>query len=182
MRIFASFGSILFSYDSGYINSVLGMVSFGVLSEIGTCTDAHFKAYVKQTMGHPVPISNEERTGYALSTSQRSLIVSILSAGTLFGALIGGQAAEWVGRRLTTMISCLIFAIGVAVQAVAFNVSTLAVARLFAGLGVGGVSTVVILYVSRDIAKASSWTPCLGLPMSYYDRLARCCLRQPRDS
>jgi MFS transporter, SP family, sugar:H+ symporter len=99
-------------------------------------------------MGHAVPITEDE-TGYALTSSQRSLIVSILSAGTFFGALAGGQAAEWVGRRLTIMISCLVFAIGVAIQVAATTVNTLVGGRLVAGLGVGGVSAVVILYVSE---------------------------------
>jgi MFS transporter, SP family, sugar:H+ symporter len=100
-------------------------------------------------MGHAVPISEDEPTGYTLSASQKSLIVSILSAGTFFGALIGGQCAEWIGRRLTIMVSCLIFAIGVAIQVAASTVNTLAAGRLIAGLGVGGVSVVVILYVSE---------------------------------
>lgn len=100
-------------------------------------------------MGHAVPITTDDPTGYALTSSQRSLIVSILSAGTFFGALVGGQAAEWFGRRITIMISCLIFAIGVIIQAAATTVNTLVGGRLVAGLGVGGVSAVVILYVSE---------------------------------
>jgi MFS transporter, SP family, sugar:H+ symporter len=100
-------------------------------------------------MGHPVSISDDNPNGYALSSSQRSLIVSILSAGTFFGALFGGQAAEWVGRRITIMISCLVFAIGVAIQVAAETANTLVGGRLVAGLGVGGVSVVVILYVSE---------------------------------
>jgi MFS transporter, SP family, sugar:H+ symporter len=104
--------------------------------------------FVKRTMGHAVPIT-EDKTGYALASSQRSLIVSILSAGTFLGALAGGQAAEWVGRRLTIMISCLIFSIGVAIQVAATTANTLVGGRLVAGLGVGGVSAVVILYVSE---------------------------------
>jgi MFS transporter, SP family, sugar:H+ symporter len=100
-------------------------------------------------MGHAVPITDANPTGHTLSSSQRSLVVSILSAGTFFGALIGGQAAEWIGRRITIMVSCLIFAIGVAVQVAATTVKELVGGRLVAGLGVGGVSAVVILYVSE---------------------------------
>lgn len=100
-------------------------------------------------MGHPVPVTSQNTNGYNLSSSQRSLIVSILSAGTFLGALFGGQAAEWVGRRVTIMLSCLIFAIGVAVQVAAITANMLVGGRLIAGLGVGGVSAVVILYVSE---------------------------------
>ena len=100
-------------------------------------------------MGHAVPITAENPTGHTLTSSQRALIVSILSAGTFFGALIGGQAAESIGRRITIMVSCLIFAIGVAVQVAATTANTLVGGRLVAGLGVGGVSAVVIVYVSE---------------------------------
>ena len=122
-------------------------------------------------MGHAVPITTENPTGYILSSSQRSLIVSILSAGTFFGALISGQAAEWVGRRITIMVSCLIFAIGVAIQVAATTVNTLVGGRLVAGLGVGGISAVVILYVSEISPKrvrgvlvsAYQWAITIGL-------------------
>ncbi|KAK2763356.1 hypothetical protein FQN54_009992 [Arachnomyces sp. PD_36] len=127
---FASFGGILFGYDSGYINGVLGM------------------AYVKKNFGGPVPLE-VDATGYNVETWQKSLIVSILSVGTFLGALAGGAIAEWLGRRPTIMLSCLIFSVGVAVQTAAVNVGALVAGRVVAGLGVGGVSAVVILYVSE---------------------------------
>jgi hypothetical protein len=38
-----------------------------------------------RTFGHPVPVSTSFPDGYGISSSQRSLIVSILSVGTFFG-------------------------------------------------------------------------------------------------
>ncbi|EMD63684.1 hypothetical protein COCSADRAFT_161071 [Bipolaris sorokiniana ND90Pr] len=69
--VFAAFGSILFGYDSGCINGVLGML------------------YFKQQFGSP---SNDKDayTGLLYQTWENSLIVSILSAGTFFGALAAG--------------------------------------------------------------------------------------------
>merc|ERR1712093_743803 len=61
---FASFGGIFFGYDSGYINGVNGSEEFIRLIE-GPTADA-------------------------LKSSHQSLIVSILSAGTFFGAIIAG--------------------------------------------------------------------------------------------
>ncbi|KAJ5407868.1 Major facilitator-type transporter ecdD [Penicillium cosmopolitanum] len=127
---FASFGGILYGYDSGYISGVLGM------------------PYVKKHFGHVVPKSKDP-DGYIIATSRKSLITSILSAGTFIGALIGGGAAERLGRRLTIMLSCLIFSIGVAVQVGTVNIAGLVAGRFVAGLGVGGVSATVILYVSE---------------------------------
>ncbi|KAJ5666810.1 Major facilitator-type transporter ecdD [Penicillium macrosclerotiorum] len=132
----ASFGEqplpgILFGYDSGYISGVLAM------------------DYVTEHFGHAVPKTKENPNGYVISSSRKSLITSILSAGTFFGALIGGGLSERIGRRITIMLSCLIFAIGVAVQVGTENVGGLVAGRAIAGLGVGGVSATVILYVSE---------------------------------
>ncbi|KAJ5525750.1 Major facilitator-type transporter ecdD [Penicillium frequentans] len=128
---FASFGGILYGYDSGYISGVLGM------------------DYVKQHFGNPRVPTKEDPSEWIIPSSRKSLITSILSAGTFFGALLGGVLAERFGRRLTIMISCLLFSIGVAVQVGTVDVGGLVAGRLIAGLGVGGVSSTVILYVSE---------------------------------
>ncbi|KAJ6088819.1 Major facilitator-type transporter ecdD [Penicillium sp. IBT 16267x] len=128
---FASFGGILYGYDSGYISGVLGM------------------DYVKKNFGQPRIPTKEDPSEWIIPSSRKSLITSILSAGTFFGALLGGVLAEHFGRRLTIIISCLIFSIGVAVQVGTVDVGGLVAGRLIAGLGVGGVSSTVILYVSE---------------------------------
>jgi Sugar (and other) transporter len=64
---FAAFGGILFGYDTGTISGLQQMPNW------------------LRTFGHPVPVSASFPDGYGISSSQRSLIVSILSAGTFFG-------------------------------------------------------------------------------------------------
>ncbi|KAJ5363657.1 Major facilitator-type transporter ecdD [Penicillium cataractarum] len=150
---FASFGGILYGYDSGYISGVLGM------------------DYVKEHFGHAVPKTDETPSGFIIASSRKSLITSILSAGTFIGALLGGAVSERIGRRLTIMLSCLIFAIGVAVQVATVTVGGLVGGRLVAGLGVGGVSATVILYVSEIsprkvrglLVSAYQWAITIGL-------------------
>lgn len=105
--------------------------------------------YVKEAFGHPVPKDKSNPTGFMIPSSRKSLITSILSAGTFIGALCGGAISERIGRRTTIMLACLIFAIGVAVQVGTTTVGGLVAGRLVAGLGVGGVSSTVILYVSE---------------------------------
>ncbi|KAK2765069.1 hypothetical protein FQN54_008768 [Arachnomyces sp. PD_36] len=152
---FASFGGILFGYDSGYINGVLGM------------------EFVKKNFGGPVPIEIDE-SGWGLQTWQKSLIVSILSLGTFFGALVSGGIAEAIGRRSTVMLSCLVFSVGVAVQVASVNVGGLVAGRVVAGLGVGGVSAIVILYVSEiapkkvrgTLVSIYQWAVTIGLLIS----------------
>jgi len=120
---FASFGGIFFGYDSGYINGVTASPLFIRLIEGPDATE--------------------------LKGSNNSLIVSILSAGTFFGALIAGDLADMIGRRLTIVIGCSIYIVGVIIQAAADDLATIVVGRVIAGLGVGFESAIVILYMSE---------------------------------
>lgn len=124
---------MLFGYDSGYIASVLGMDEF------------------KRVYGylHTVVIDGVEREILTYSTWQKSLIVSILSAGTFFGALFSGVLADRIGRRTTIILGCGVFMVGVTVQITALSVPALVIGRLVAGFGVGFVSAVNILYMSE---------------------------------
>lgn len=73
----------------------------------------------------------------------------MLSAGTFFGALVSGYFADGIGRRPTIILGCLIYIAGVILQVAANSVGLLTGDRAFAGLGVGFVSAVVILYASE---------------------------------
>jgi MFS family permease len=74
--------------------------------------------------------------------------VSILSAGTFFGALFAGSLADWIGRRSTIIAGCGVFSLGVVLQ-----VALLVTGRLIAGIGVGFVSAIIILYMSEVAPK-----------------------------
>ncbi|KAH8753555.1 general substrate transporter [Diaporthe sp. PMI_573] len=124
---FASFGGIFFGYDSGYINGVSG-------------SEVFFKAV-------------EGQSATALTDTNLSLITSILSAGTFFGALIAGDVAEFIGRKWTVVIGCAIYIMGVIIQTAttpnSSALGTIVAGRLVAGLGVGFESAIVILYMSE---------------------------------
>ncbi|KAM0281488.1 hypothetical protein ACHAQH_003518 [Verticillium albo-atrum] len=126
MCAFAAFGGIFFGYDSGYINGVLGSQIF---------------------------IDNVEHAGAeSLTSSNTSLVVSILSAGTFVGALIAGDLADWIGRKWTVIFGCFIYMLGVVIQMITGHgdaLATIVVGRLVAGLGVGFESAIVILYMSE---------------------------------
>ena len=88
-------------------------------------------------------------TGYkedgklAITASQSSEIVSLLSAGTFFGALTAAPAGDFFGRRLGLMVSTLVFTLGVILQTAAVDIPLFVAGRFFAGYGVGMVSTAV---------------------------------------
>lgn len=110
-----------------------------------------------------------------------SLIVAILSAGTIFGALLAAPAGDFFGRRQTLLISVGVFCIGAVFQVCAQATAMLLVGRcvqLFttlhdyssilvvyypcnrltrhrslAGVGVGAISVLVPLYQSEMAPK-----------------------------
>jgi MFS family permease len=77
----------------------------------------------------------------------RSLITSILSAGTFIGALIAGDLADYYGRRTTIIAGCLVFIVGIILQTAATFWKLLVAGRAIAGIGVGFVSAIIILWV-----------------------------------
>lgn len=125
MCVFAAFGGVFFGYDSGYIAGVMGM---------------DFFIHIIEGPGALV-----------LPAWKKSLITSILSAGTFFGALIAGDFADWIGRRSTVIMGCGVFIVGVVLQMITSNdgLGLIVAGRLIAGFGVGFVSAVIILYMSE---------------------------------
>jgi MFS family permease len=87
-----------------------------------------------------------------LTGPHNSLIVSILSAGTFFGALIAGDCADRIGRRTTIIIGCGIYMVGVVLQSATQGLGLIVAGRLVAGVGVGFESAIVILYMSEIVS------------------------------
>lgn len=82
-----------------------------------------------------------DEKGHAnITTSQESTIVSILSAGTFFGALFSPLFVDWVGRRPGLMISTWVFNFGVILQVASTSIPLFVAGRFFAGFGVGLIS------------------------------------------
>ena len=73
----------------------------------------------------------------------------MLSLGTFFGALAAAPIADGIGRKLGIMISCVVFSIGVAMQAAATHTPLFVLGRVGAGLGVGLVSCMIPMYQVR---------------------------------
>lgn len=96
------------------------------------------------------------RTGdnEGITASQDSLIVSILSVGTFFGALTAAPVADFLGRRLGLLSSALIvFNLGVILQTAATAQPLFIAGRFFAGYGVGLISAMIPLYQSETAPK-----------------------------
>lgn len=88
-----------------------------------------------------------------VTSTQKSTIVSILSAGTFFGALFSAPVADSLGRRWAMIVNTAVFTLGCVLQTVATAIPTFIAGRFFAGLGVGLLSATIPLYQSETAPK-----------------------------
>ncbi|KAK3675836.1 hypothetical protein LTR78_004477 [Recurvomyces mirabilis] len=126
----AYMGSLLFGFDTGVMGSVLALNAF------------------KDDFGLP-----PGKTGFASERNAEvsSNVVSLLTAGCFFGAIASSFINEKIGRRPTLMAFCVVFLIGAAIQVAAHHaIGQIYAGRVIAGLGVGGMSSVVTVYVSEN--------------------------------
>ncbi|KAK3349784.1 general substrate transporter [Lasiosphaeria hispida] len=129
---FVAFGGVLFGYDTGTISGILAMDYWRSLFSTG----------YRDSKGH-----------LDVSPSQSSAIVSILSAGTFFGALASPLLGDHMGRRWGLIVSCWIFNFGVILQTAATGLNLFLAGRFLAGFGVGLISALIPLYQSETAPK-----------------------------
>lgn len=148
---FVAFGGVLFGYDTGTISGILAMPYYQRLFSTG---------YRNPTTGE-----------LDISPSEQSAVVSILSAGTFFGALSSPFLADTIGRRLALVASTVVFSFGVILQTAATALPLFLAGRFFAGFGVGLISALIPLYQSETAPKwirgaivgAYQWAITIGL-------------------
>ncbi|KAF2683280.1 general substrate transporter [Lentithecium fluviatile CBS 122367] len=132
LGVVTSVGGFLFGYDTGQISSMLLFRDF--INRFGQWqtdpeTGERFKAF---------------------DTIISSLIVSLMSIGTLVGALSGAYTADWWGRRRSLSFGVAIFIVGNIIQITAMDSWVhLTMGRLVAGLGVGNLSVGVPMFQSE---------------------------------
>src|SRR5215212_8554379 len=78
-----------------------------------------------------------------LTDFQVGIVLSSLVFAAAFGALIGGQISDAIGRRKTIIILAVLFFLGTAVVVFSPGFGVLVVGRVLLGLAVGGASAVV---------------------------------------
>ncbi|KAH7319378.1 general substrate transporter [Rhexocercosporidium sp. MPI-PUGE-AT-0058] len=131
--LFVAFGGILFGYDTGTIGGIIAMPHW--LETFST-------GYKNPETGLP-----------DITASESSLIVSILSAGTFFGALAAAPLSDLIGRRLGLLATLVVFSFGVVLQTISVAIPLFVAGRFFAGFGVGLISALIPLYQSETAPK-----------------------------
>jgi MFS family permease len=138
---FAAFGGIFFGYDTGWMGGVLGMDYFIKQYTGNEYPDVKFPGLSKDDQ----LVKDYRKSTFVIPQWQQSLVTSILSAGTFFGAIMAGDIADFIGRRVTIILGCFIFVIGGILQTASTGLGVMVAGRLIAGFGVGFISAIVIL-------------------------------------
>ncbi|KAI5200063.1 quinate permease [Aureobasidium subglaciale] len=122
----ASFASCMIGYDSAFIGTTLALPSF--VSEFG------FK--------------HMDKNHLALIKAN---IVSVYQAGAFFGSLAAYASAYFLGRKRSLWAFVTVFMVGAGIMLVAKdgNLSPILAGRVLAGVGVGGASMIVPIYISE---------------------------------
>lgn len=115
IAVVATFGGLLFGYDTGVVNGALE------------------------------PLTQD----FGLTPRTEGLVVSFLTIGAAFGAVIGGRLSDAFGRRSNILLLAVFFIVGTLACALAPNWQFLAGARFFLGLAVGAASTTVPVYLAE---------------------------------
>ncbi|TEA10048.1 Inositol transporter 1 [Colletotrichum sidae] len=84
-----------------------------------------------------------------LTTRQNSLVNSAMPLGAVGGAIILSPCNEYLGRRMSIIISCVLYTIGGAMCAGAVNFGMIVAARVILGMGVGLEGGTVPVYVAE---------------------------------
>ncbi|KAF2625771.1 general substrate transporter [Macroventuria anomochaeta] len=131
LTVVASFGGMLFGWDTGLIGGVLTMDAFQESFKLDP-----YSPNFANLQGN---------------------IVSVLQAGCFFGALASFYVSDTFGRKRALIIADIIFIIGSMVQTLcALGTTSLAqlyVGRVIGGFGVGLISAVVPTYISENAPK-----------------------------
>lgn len=87
--------------------------------------------------------------GIAQDTFLQSVVTSATLLGAIFGALLAGRLSDRFGRRFTVMVISLFFTVFAIGCALATTLNILIVMRFLLGLGVGGASQIVPMYIAE---------------------------------
>ena len=115
IAVVATFGGLLFGYDTGVVNGALE------------------------------PLTHD----FGLTPRTEGLVVSFLTIGAAFGAVIGGRLSDAFGRRSNILLLACFFIVGTLACALSPNWQFLAGARFVLGLAVGAASTTVPVYLAE---------------------------------
>ncbi|KAI1471808.1 general substrate transporter [Daldinia caldariorum] len=128
LGVVASIGGFMFGYVSGQISGFFNMPDFA------------------RRFGE-----RQENGEYIFGAARQGTIVGLLPVGCLLGALIAGQLADIIGRRLAISVSALWSCVGIVIEISSETAwAQFAVGRLVTGGSIGALSVLVPMYQSES--------------------------------
>lgn len=116
----ATLGALAFGYDTGVIAGAL-----------------------------PFMTMDAANGGLDLTPVSEGVVTAALIFGAALGSFLSGRLSDRHGRRTALLVLALIFFIGALGSAFAPNVTVMVAMRFFLGIGVGGASTVVPVFIAE---------------------------------
>ncbi len=86
---------------------------------------------------------------FSLNTREKELVVGILQAGCVAGSMVGGSICDYIGRKKTIFLVCLIFTISGILLWFSKNYAMLVIGRFIVGIGVSISAIVDIAYLTE---------------------------------
>lgn len=116
----ATLGALAFGYDTGVIAGAL-----------------------------PFMTMDEAHGGLNLTPVSEGIVTAALIFGAALGSIISGRLSDRHGRRTALLVLALVFFVGALGSAFAPNMTVMVAMRFFLGIGVGGASTVVPVFIAE---------------------------------
>ncbi|CAH6718448.1 hypothetical protein CLIB1444_01S06942 [[Candida] jaroonii] len=125
-------GKTLVAFTSVFVTQGVLLFGYdqGVMSSL--LTNGYFQSY----FNNPSPV-------------EIGTMIAILEIGALFSSFAAGKIGDSIGRRATIRWGALIFVIGGSMQTFSFNIVSLSIGRLIAGVAVGLLTTIIPCYQSE---------------------------------
>jgi putative MFS transporter len=95
------------------------------------------------------------RTEFGLDATQTGFVASAGFVGMFLGAAVAGRLADRIGRKTVFQATLVLFSIGALLSAFAPTFETLLIARVVAGMGLGGELPVAATLVSEYAPRAA---------------------------
>ncbi len=86
---------------------------------------------------------------FTLNPVQTGFAVSCASIGCVLGPLVGGPAADWLGRRKTLLLTAIIFGIGTVGTIFPRTIGEFDLFRIVGGVGIGLASVTSPMYIAE---------------------------------
>jgi len=147
---FACIGGVLYGYNQGMFSGVLAMPAF------------------QRHMGE-----------YITNSTLKGWLTAILELGAWLGTLLSGFLAETLSRKYGVLVACLVFILGVIIQATAITGvghDAILAGRFVTGMGVGSLAMIIPIYNSEvappevrgALVATQQLAICFGIMISFW--------------